>query len=62
VQTTQISHNRSTATNVEQRYCFYKPEVCKLWGGGVNFFRDIFVLNVIWEKDKIYILVGSSLG
>jgi hypothetical protein len=35
--------------------------VLVLWGGVVCM-RDIFILNEIWAKGKIYTLVGPLLG
>jgi hypothetical protein len=31
-------------------------------GRGVVFMRDMFTLNEMWAKGKIYILVGTLLG
>jgi hypothetical protein len=48
-----------------------RPEVLKMWGlplggavgplgGSANCFkRDIFILNEIWKKDKMYIVVDT---
>jgi hypothetical protein len=40
------------------------PGGCTLSPGGVQevYMRAIFILNEIWTKDKIYILVGTLLG
>jgi hypothetical protein len=31
-------------------------------GAQIVCLRDIFILNEMWAKDKIYILVGTLLG
>jgi hypothetical protein len=30
--------------------------------GGASLYRDMLIFNEIWAQDKIYILVGTSLG
>jgi hypothetical protein len=32
------------------------------WSGASCYMRDIFILNEIWARDKIYFLVGTLLG
>jgi hypothetical protein len=53
--------------SVPNRKVSNMPEVLKLWGaplllGGVDFMRDILILNEIWVQGKIYIFVGTLLG
>jgi hypothetical protein len=51
--------------DIEPHWAVYRPEVPKLGGvvgllqGGVDCMRDILILNEIWPKVKIYILVAN---
>jgi hypothetical protein len=52
---------------LDQRFsnCGANPPWGHRWssgGGGVDFVRDIFILNKIWVQHKINILVGTLLG